>query len=137
MSRYNDGTETRRRVRKAPKEFDGGWQGFVDMHLTDEDRVALDGYLARIGEDVWEHLETLVLDGYKVSITPVSDKSMVVVTLTGREKQNPNFGYSLTGRGPDLLGAMAAVLFKHVVVCEEGVWANLAPSRERQLPLFD
>jgi len=103
------------------------WLGFIDIALSDEQR-AIVSEMNFPDESALSFLEELCEDGYKISIVQDKQHKSYIATATGQHADNLNQGYSLSGRGPTVIGAVAALAYKHVQLCDRGVWANFAGS---------
>lgn len=123
MSRRSSEELQRKRGRPAAAKAEQGWLGFVEVPLSDDDKASLaQGHFE--AEDAFSFLEELANDGYKVSISQDAKNSCYIASATGRHPDDPNNGYTLSGRGPDVLGSLAALAYKHITLCERGAWAN-------------
>lgn len=127
MSGTSSNEMSRRKRDKARSGADTAWLGFVDITLTDADKASLsEGHFE--DSDAFDFMQELVDDGYKVTLSPDAAHSSCIATATGRLATNVNNGYSLSGRGPDVIGALAALAYKHINLCERGVWTNFSGS---------
>jgi hypothetical protein len=99
------------------------WLGFVDVQLSDDQKRLLSGITLE-PEDVFSFLEEMTEDGYKVSFSQDKAHSCFLAAATGQDPENPNYGYTLVGRGPSLIGAVAALAYKHRDLCDGGTWRN-------------
>jgi len=97
--------------------------GFVDIPLSEDDKASLDQAHFEV-EDAFSFVEEMVEDGYKISISSDAAHSCVIVTATGRNADDPNYGYALSGRGADVVGGLASLAYKHITLCERGAWSN-------------
>ena len=116
------------RVKRSNGKASGGqaqpsFLGFVDIPLSEADKASLDG-LNFEPEDAFKFLEEMVEDGYKISISQDTAHSCYIATATGRNPNDPNYGYALSGRGADVVGGLASLAYKHVTLCQRGVWSN-------------
>ena len=107
----------------------GPWLGFVDIVLSDEDKASLSSMNFEDG-DAFSFLEDMVEDGYKVSLSQDTAHDCYIAAATGSTDGNPNRGYTMAGRGPSLLGALASLAYKHRTLCQQGVWGNFIGSSE-------
>lgn len=113
---------------KAPKTAEKTpWLGFVDIPLSDEQR-ALVSELNFSDESALSFMEEVCEDGYKVSIVQDTAHQSYIATITGQHADNLNKGYSLSGRGPTVVGALASLAFKHCDLCDRGIWTNFSGS---------
>ena len=133
----NDGKSRRGRARKNfGKDTSGEWIGFVDITLSEDERerVKCDlegGLLPSPGI-----LQEMVDGGYKVTFVRDGRGGGCIATATGKGDDNPNRGYSLAGRGPDVAGALAMLEHKVVAVCQWGSWLESDVAQNRQLSLW-
>lgn len=124
------------RRKNGLRDVSGEWKGFVDISLTGQEKEHLASLEQADYPDITAFLENVLSDGYKFSVTRDELHSCVIATLTGKGKGCPNAGYSLSARGPDLVGALLVLHHKHVVICEQLRWAEHGESSERQLSLW-
>lgn len=132
-------SETRNgKRRKSPNwATDTGWQGFVDINLTAGERDDLEGYVGEWSPGALAAFLSLVLDdGYKLSLSPDPAHNCVIATLTGTQSGCANRGFSLSARGPDGSGALLALWYKHVRLCECLAWSMRSEEVTRQMPLW-
>jgi hypothetical protein len=129
MARTNpDGSKAGAVTKGREKQGAFDWKGFVEISLTSEEKE-------RIADSAWEpadylsFLSRVVDDGYKVSIVSDSFNQCVVASLTGRASDCMNPGLTLSARGPETAGAIRALAYKHIEICEELRWDNRAETR--------
>jgi hypothetical protein len=135
MSRTNGTSRTgKKRANFGIKT--GDWQGFVDIPLNEGELAAVRDEHEHHAMDLLGFLVACIDDGYKVSIAPHSRGASVIATLTGRDPECVNAGYSLSGFGPDVEGALLSVYYKHVVLCEKLRWADQPFTTRQQLSLW-
>lgn len=93
---------------------------FVRSELTaqEKEHVKSQQY---VWDDIPEHINALVEAGYKLSISADKRTDAVAVWLSPIEDSNPNFGYVLSARGPDVLSALSVAIYKHYTKFD-GVW---------------
>lgn len=72
--------------------------------------------------DLFMRLTDIVEAGYKLGISWSDKMSCYCATLTPTGKDSVNAGYVLSGMGKTPILALACVCYKHVVLCEKGVW---------------
>jgi len=108
------------------KRFDD-FRGFIDIPLSEDDKASLAA--ANFEEsDAFSFIEEMLEDGYKISISADPAHSSVIATAIGRGADNQNDGYALSGRGPDVLGGLASLAYKHITLCDRGIWTNRSDS---------
>jgi hypothetical protein len=103
--------------------------GFIDIQLSEADKASLDRAHFE-SEDAFSFIEEMLEDGYKISISSDPAHKSVIVTATGRNSDDPNYGYALSGRGADVVGGLASLAYKHITLCERGSWSNFAGHTE-------
>jgi len=85
---------------------------FIQYRLSDEEmdqaKNAADTY-----SDIGEIFTQLIDEGYKVSASHDNYGGGVQVFLTPQLPKMDNWGYTLTGRAPTLLAAVAVIAWKH------------------------
>jgi len=103
------------------------WLGFVDIALTDEQRAIVAESVFG-DEGALSFLQEMTEDGYKISVVEDPAHNCYVATATGSHPQNINCGYSLTARGPNVVGCLASLAYKHIALCDGGIWTNFSNS---------
>lgn len=107
-----------------------GWNGFVNISLEKEHRKAIKA-LARglTGEDVVNKICEYLDDGYRVSFSPDVKNEAIVVTMTGRDEEHANSGFSFSQRHSDPMVAFAAIVFCHEELAQRGDWQNIGQAQ--------
>jgi len=123
-----------RKNTKSP--YGDGFQGFVDIPLSDADKTEVEVWAQPGQVDVDAFLIQVVDDGYKFSLVADPEHNSCIATLTGRHEGCENKGYALSARGPDALGAMVALWYKHATLAHWGAWTEQGKVADRQLPLW-
>jgi len=118
------------------KRFSDDFLGFMDITLTDSDRGELEAFMQPGQVDLEGFLDTVLEDGYKLSVAGDYEHHSCIATLTGRSAQCENKGYALSGRGPNAHDALIVLWYKHTVKAHWGAWAGEADSVSGQLPLW-
>lgn len=93
---------------------------FVRSELTDQEKAHLKAQ-NYVWDDIPENLVALVEGGYKVSCTNDLRSNSFAVWITPTGDDNPNYGFTLSARGPTLLQAFAVAFYKHFTKFES-VW---------------
>jgi hypothetical protein len=125
--------------RKKPQWADKtGWEGFVDIPLTDDDRARIADDLSNLtpGEAL-AFIDRWAAEGYKVGLSADPAHDCYIVSLTGKSPDCVNRGYTLVARGPDAFGAVVAMNYKHDGLCRGEEWAQGANENQRQIKMFD
>lgn len=135
MSRRSSEQRGKRRANTGGR-YSEDFKGFVDVVLTDRDREDIAALLASEPLDFTGFIQTALEDGYKISVAGDFEHGQVIATLTGRSDTCDNKGYALSGRGPDVLGALACLYHKHATKCNYGPWVQPDAEGDTQLPLW-
>lgn len=90
----------------------GALPKFVRGELDDQEKTHLKAQQFN-WDDIIENLVPLVEAGYKVSIGEDFYNHCFATWITAPPKDNPNSGFILQGRGPDVLSSVACAFYKH------------------------
>lgn len=93
-------------------------KGFVNCNISDADKAAVKKY-AQDADKILEALHSLIIQGYKYSVSESEKTSSFVASLTDRREGSPSHMYTLSAHAPDPLLAMASVLYKHYALLAE------------------
>lgn len=130
-------TELTSKKRKGTeKRFGSDFQGFIDIPLSKDDTLQVQGHAENRTLDVGEFLEALMEEGYKFSLALDAKHSAYIATATGKNDGCKNIGYALSGRGPSTYGAIVCLWFKMAEMANWGVWTIVGSQTSNQLPLF-
>lgn len=98
--------------------------------------IPMDGYTsadvrAHYGEvtSLMDAVDAVVQAGYKLSVSYNVGNDNFIASLTGRLEGTTNFEKTISGFATTWDMAVAVVLFKHFVICEEGAWVVHARNR--------
>jgi len=109
--------------KQASKPFEAdGWKGFVNVEIPEAQKDQVKS-LRNKPDELWRVILDLVENGYKMSVTCDQKYSLYNLSLTCKNPKDVNNGYTLSGRGGTLLGAMASFVYKHATILE-GAWAD-------------
>jgi len=111
-----------RRRKNGLKGHTNEWKGFIDIELSEQDKAMLADWKPEDKPDLMVMLQEAMEGNYKLSLSPDKLHNCVIATLTGREGCGENEGYSLNARGPDVPGALLALYYKQVCLCEGKAW---------------
>lgn len=131
----NERTNGSRR-KNGLQKYSGGWEGFIDLELSAEQKLKLASLEGDDLPDLAGFLSMVLDDGYKFSAVVDQKHHCTIATLTGKGEGCVNLGYSLSARGPDLQGALLVLHFKHVVMCEEQRWSGHESAASNQMSLW-
>lgn len=94
---------------------------FARIELLEEEKERL---RALVSSGEFESLSTdfFLEQGYGVGYSVGDDGKTVICTASMYDAGHPNGGLRLTGRGRDAASALTALAFKHIYLCEDGMW---------------
>lgn len=110
-----DDKRAARGARPAAGNSGDGWRGFVTCDLSTDDKAAVKATLTQQSEH-WEWVEERLALGYRLSVAYDLDHTSFILSLTAREKSDPNQGWTLTARGGSFGAALAALRYKDTVL---------------------
>lgn len=117
--------KTSKSGQNGDKVVSPGMPSFVRCELSDTHRKAVREALLS-PEDAVSSVETLALLGIKVSISFESQNDAFGAYATGGQSSSDCFkGLCLTARGPSVIGAVTALMFKHQEILGED-WRTAA-----------
>lgn len=105
---------------KNPKDWVS--YDFVNMTLNEAQKEQFKEWYKDAGSTAFDELEGLIPVGYKVSIAYDESNKCFISTLTCKEPTDPNYGFCLSSRGPDIWTSLALNVFKTVVLCTDCDW---------------
>lgn len=106
------------------KEKRPSWEvDFISVELSKEQKELLRKWDSS-GELTVDAVTRLVSDGYKLSVWGDKAHDCCGATLTSPKGESGDRQKCLSARGPDFLGAIKALAYKHLIVLD-GQWGNL------------
>lgn len=104
---------------------------FVNINLDSEDKAVLQS-LEFDSVEVFQELERLAEDGYKISLSIDLNNTGGIAAITGKKgcRVPENEGFCLVSRGPDLRGAVLSMLYKLTNYCPDGVFPAIDAPRD-------
>lgn len=120
---------------RKPKETRAArakWVGFLDYRLSEDEIAGLDEWAPAVAE-IWEKVDKLIEDGYRLALSFNAQFKVATCTIMDDDANRKAGGYGLSSSDTDGAGALKAALYKHYIVLE-GKWdrlleAPLAPGR--------
>lgn len=106
----------KRETKYDPPKFE--LKGFIRCDLDKDQLSRIKGQEADVLK-LFDIAETLVDNGYKFGFSHDTYNSCYQASLTCTNKENQNYGFCLTGRGPSLPQALMVLMFKHFEICGE------------------
>ena len=132
-----DGSGRRGKPRRNfGKQYESDWLGFVDIVLSDDEKDRIKGDVDGGLVPAPTFIQALLDQGYKLSLSPDGRGGGVIATVTGAADGCLNQNYSLSGRGPDVVGALAMLEYKVENVCHWGHWLDAPEAHTNQLKLW-
>lgn len=102
---------------------------FLDFQMDRADEKPYASWLKQNEGKIPDHMDDILADGYKVSISPDFTNACTIVTLTCRAPGNPNEDTAFSTRAELWYDALCMALFKHLVLSDDGVWPTDKSSR--------
>lgn len=97
-----------------------GWKGFINLELSDAQKTDARRWMEDPAR-VWDNIFTLVFAGYKLTLSYDATRSAYNLSMTCKATDDPNNGYTLSGRGGSEIAAAVSFWYKHSEVCQ-GRW---------------
>ncbi len=101
---------------------------FVRIEFTEAEKAEFRSLLAS-GEFDSSNRDDWYREGYKLSVSWDVTHNTFVASLTGQYRDQQNAGLVLTARGNSEAIALAALEFKHLYLCSDGLWSAAEDSR--------
>lgn len=118
------------------KRYSEGFLGFVDIPLSEHDKLAIQGWVEDGKLDVSSFVCQLAEYGYKFSLVTDFEHSSSIATATGKHETNPNNGYALSARGPNPFAAIVVLWYKISQLCDWEAWTAKGETASQQLSMF-
>ena len=111
---------------KQDREFK--FEGWVNIRLEDEHKAELEHLAQEIDiHKVLDFIASMVYGGYSFSLAWDDWSDSQQVTFVCKDPDDPNFGYGMSARHPDLDLALLTLQYKHSHIAG-GNWHDVAPS---------
>lgn len=112
-----------------PKPFE--FQGFISCSMSDEDKAAFQVWSAQqTFEGHMEHVLEMIDRNYKFTVSMNTSNNAVIATYTCNNAAVHDFGWALSGFGPDMPTALAVLNFKHFVMLEQSWVSHARPTKQ-------
>lgn len=120
--------QTKPKLGKADKvvtESHNHWGGFVNVPLNEDEKVHFRQWIVENETEIAEEISAVELAGFKFSHTWDAENDCFIATLTGNgiKKIQPTWTVAMSARGDSWFGALALVVYKHLLMCE-GDWSQ-------------
>jgi len=123
--------DKKRKAKGRPSEGSQAFKGFINIPLTDPDKERIKTILEE-ADTIESTLLELTSEGYKISLREDTTSGSYSASATAVTPDHANAGYALTAYGPDIQGAVIALAYKILTLCEGGSWESaqsvLAPT---------
>lgn len=100
------------------------FKGFVNLRLSDDDKGQILEAKRNV-EIMMQDCGALIYNGYKLSFNYDRYSGAQQVTLTCTAPDDPNYGYAISARHPDLDTALATLLYKHYELAN-AIWSSVS-----------
>ena len=114
---------------KYRTKLDVNWS-FANIRLTADQRNHFLEWVVEASDRLLDVIELIGLAGYKLSLRWDGENTTWIATLSGTDVSAHNDKVSMSARHSDLQYVILLVAYKHIVVCEEGIWSEKAPDQE-------
>ena len=101
---------------------DGGLPAFVNVTLSQDDRVAMKT-LDQSVDGLVDWLELMARDGYRIGLSWNSERSAYICSVTARDTGTPNDGKCVTSFAPTVMQVVFVAWYKHVHILG-AVWLD-------------
>lgn len=125
---YDDTDGKDKPVRKSGAvgaDFDAQFRGYVNLNLTDEQKVIFEKWSA--SEALWETLAFQVADGVNLALRYEPKSEGFLASGTQRRGASPNAGLCVTARGREPWIAFARLLYCLAVLSRKERWEDTQP----------
>lgn len=95
---------------------------FCDIRLTKEDKKEFEQWATANAPDAFDLLDSLVNSGVKMSYSWSDANDCYTVSFTDLEEKSQNYQVVLVSRADNFQEALMIGLYKHYVVCDQGLW---------------
>lgn len=100
------------------------FKGFVNLRLSEDDKGQILEAKRNV-EIMMQDCGALIYNGYKLSFNYDRYSGAQQVTLTCTAPDDPNYGYAISARHPDLDTALATLLYKHYELAN-AIWSSVS-----------
>lgn len=109
------------------------FKGFANLEVPEEAKEDVKRYLKE-NKLCLEYIETLILDGHKVSVGVNEKNGAIQATAFCTYSKSPNAGFILSAFAGNWYDAVAVLAWKHVVLSGRGKWHD--DLQDSELPEF-
>lgn len=115
---------------KKPSKSPANYQvQFVQCELDKATKEQVKNWDPKL-EATMDIIDRMVVDGYKISVSPDKYHDCVGCFATINDRDHPHFGLCLSARGPNFLQAMKVLAFKHSQVLD-GDWGTVVNQKSQ------
>lgn len=97
---------------------------FARVNLTDEEKEHYTGWAEEYADDVAELLIGTLLEDYKLTVTYDNENDTWIATLSATKRSKRNKAQSLSCRHRTYQQALSLLVYKHTIICDNGVWSD-------------
>jgi hypothetical protein len=113
--------------RESSQSSELEWGGFVNLKLTEDEKVDFVGWIDGDGAKFWADLVDIISSGFKYGVSWDGENSCFVATLTGQGVVGDERRFCLTARGGTMEKATALLVYKDSVMLSSD-WGRYKPS---------
>ena len=99
---------------------------FSTLRMSNQDEQQFTEFISSEKRTPVEWLQTLLGDGYKVSVSYVFDQNAFCLSVIGTDNTKQNKGVVMTTWSDDLEEVITMAAFKHFGMCQGGEWPTQA-----------
>lgn len=110
------------------------WQqfDFVEVRLNEEEKTDFKKRYSSEADKLLGMVDEIVKNGYKISSSYDTTNNCIIVALTCKEPNSPNFNYVMTSRAGEVWEATALAMYKHYFCCDDEDWGSETRINDRQ-----
>lgn len=119
----NHGPEQPSKKSSANDNYNGGWGGFIDIHLAEDEKILAKQWIEDNRADIWVSHTECMARGLKYGCVydPESDVWLATYTGAGVEMIGLEARYCMTARGHSWEEATALLVYKETILAK-GDW---------------
>lgn len=116
--------QTNKKPNSKPDEV--VWGGFINIKIDDETKGVFERFSTDPEVNIWRSVEDALATALKLGISWDSENQCFIATYVGAGVVGSNERYCLTARAGSMAEAVALLVFKDVIMCEQD-WGRFKP----------
>nr|CRY95062.1 hypothetical protein [uncultured prokaryote] len=109
-------------TKSQPAATNERWTTFVEITLDGHSKEDITTAFPTV-DDVHDVVTDMLTEGYRFSFTHNKQNDAIIVSVTSKDENSPNFGCTFTSFAGDWFTALRVAAYKHVIVAE-GQWVR-------------